>query len=255
MKIQILSMPRAGSTYVYSLINNVVTPNVSPQTINEPFNYTARYPHLTSTNRRIELTQRIIQNLKNSTDTVVKNHISHFDNIELPALVTEFRLIDWYTIVLLRRDLFKSALSLAVSTITHEWITYDNNTTPVAIEPEHFLKELDHVIYSVRNIVNNVHGFKYNQVIFYEDLTFDPQHDFNMLRFSQGFDYDRRAELFPDYQMFPNMKWVEQSPEKTQQVTNYWELHEHAVNYLKNMRGRRFGVRGTRLVDIHCKMN
>jgi hypothetical protein len=190
---------------------------------------------------------------KNSTDIVLKNHIQHLDWLPDPSLVTEFKQVDWTTIVLLRRDLFKMALSLAVSEKTGQWMKY-HDVPAFEIDSNDFKTSLDYVLDMTRAVIHNKYDFKYHQVIFYEGLSFNHQNDFNKLHISKYFDYERRRELLPNYPLFHDkLRWVNQAPAKEQQILNYHDLQTYSISIL--IRDRRFGVKGTKLVNVVCKMN
>jgi len=256
MKIQLLSLPRSGSTYLYGVLRNAVAPAQPVDMFNEPFNFNARYRQTMPDVRKIEIIQQKIQQCKNTTDLVIKNHINHFDNINQYHLKDEFNSISWDTIVLIRRDLFKTAISLSTSRLNKEWIKYREVQTPFKIDPEFFIDQLHYVVSMIHDITHNVHSFRYSQVLFYEGLTFNHESDFNRISFNPQFDIDRRRDLFPDHPMFvEELHWVDKAPDKQLLIENYGELESLARQTLAKVRDRRFAIRGTKLVNVVCKMN
>ena len=70
-------------------------------------------------------------------------------------------------------------------------------------------------------IANNILGITYNRVIYYEDLSFEPNTDFNFLNIPSQKNFIKFSTL--------------KSPEKNKVVSNYNELRNYTRDYLKGL--------------------
>ena len=168
MRIRIITMPRTKATYLMKAIvsaSNHKQWKVNADYYNEPFN-----------NR--DDPRAALEWMKSDPNAVVKHHIRHLvaDDVYNSAELFEQECkLDWMNVVVIRRDLFATALSYARSRTLNEW--HDYTITSVRIEPEMFTNCLLALWGSLVHIARNKHNLEYNKIIFSDDLTGNPTED------------------------------------------------------------------------------
>jgi len=173
MKIQILSMPRTGSSYLKTMLNFQMTKYVNYFTISEPFN-DSKQSLIKYQNRNT-----IINSIKSSDNALVKSHIHELINIQHTDVFKEYSAIDWYTICLLRRNIFTLTLSRVIAISTGVWDNQNFKNLIMHIDFEIFKNYLIQTLNWIRFIKLNSFNFIFHKVVFYEDLLFKSESDLN----------------------------------------------------------------------------
>jgi hypothetical protein len=175
--------------------------------VNEPFN-----------NLNEKEYNNALKYITNSDDIVVKNHIRHFYNYTDKCIneniLNDFLSIDWFTMVLIRRNLFNQTLSYCRARLTEEWNSYSEKS--VHIDPEWFLRVSTKLWWSIEQLYVYSQKINYNKIVFTEDLTNDVQTDASM--FLSNIDTNLLKNI------------SEKSPPKNKIIENYNELRDIAVN-------------------------
>ena len=130
--------------------------------------------------------------------------------------------LNLYNIVILRKNIFNNAISLAVAKTKNEWFDYKDMSV-ITIEEKFFIECLYSYLVNLRLFKENKWNLKYNEVIFYEDLTFNPVVDFSNLNFCN-------TKNLKNIKLPNNFK---KSPSKKDTVRNYDTLYNIAVSNLK----------------------
>lgn len=216
MKINILSLPRTGSSYLYvTVIQNLFEiNNVNEYLIPEPFATDVVNPHLY---------KKHIKGFTATANAATKNHSDQLQFLKnnFSDLYKQFVAIDWFTVCILRRNLFESALSQTISIKTNQFDSYDYEGKLRMVVPiEQFSTRIDEYFFWWTMIANNEFNLDYKKVVYYEDLTFNSLEDFKML------DICKPAENRP-------LIITQKSPEKKDIIENYDELREYYNNYIK----------------------
>ena len=166
--ITVFGSPRSGSTFVF---HNLITGLVS-----EHPEYSIEFNHRRygSEPFRRNNDMRARWNMFPKNYCVTKLHLIDLLNANEMSWWEELKQNSHYNILLLRKNLWESALSLAISDHKNQWINdLDNNK--VTIDKQLFLRSLDIQIRNINHLWgDNDFNIKYNQILFTEDLTNDP---------------------------------------------------------------------------------
>ena len=211
-KIQIIGIPRSGSSYFADTLNKIVIASTLRSTV------VLGEPIQVGTTKEINYYYEAI---KDPNVFVIKHHATQFD-----SLVRHYgynRLANrFYNIGLIRNNIFSLALSLSVAKYTGQAGDYTYTTKDkITINRETFISCLHTQIIAWEAFVNNL--YHYNEIVYYRDLTFDPVTDFNNLKFAVN--------------KFPEVKLTDTEPEppapnKFEVVTNHEELHQVTLDFL-----------------------
>jgi hypothetical protein len=221
-KLQVLGMPRSGTTYLFSLLADQVNTKFDGR-FNESFHMNSpRHKHLTS-EQKIELASTRLKSWCNKDQTAIaKNHTSHLNFLKRSDLIDEFTASDPYTILMVRRNIIDTTLSFARAVTTNEWTRYRTSASilvDVNIFTNRILKASTQYM---TDLAKNPWRLRYDEIVYYEDLTGKPDVDLIKLKI-----YDE--------QMFtPNPNAViitERAPDKKESIVNYDELRNIAIEY------------------------
>ena len=211
-KIQLIGLPRSGSSYFADAINNMIVAITSKS-------YTVLWePINAGTTKEINYYYEAI---KDKNVFVIKHHAMMFDH-----LVKHYgynRLANrFYNIGLVRNNIFSLALSFSIAHRTTEFrgYTYTVNDK-ITIDKRDFLRCLHNQIKGWESFVSN--RDHYNEIVYYRDLTFDPVTDFNKLNLA--------VIKFPEAKLEDTGKDY-QAPNKYEVVTNYTELYNITLDFL-----------------------
>lgn len=151
MKIQIIALPRSGSSYLRSMLDFQMSNNEDYFSISEPFN--------SSKNHKLT-NDEILYCIKNKKNVLVKNMIFElFDN----------NLMFDYVICLSRKNLFEATLSRVIALTTNKWDESYSDELQITINFLEFKKFLDETLEWNEKILDT----KCDKLIFYEDLVFN----------------------------------------------------------------------------------
>lgn len=213
MRIQIVSVPRSGSTYFYRAVNRYTYPHKSKweEGWGEWFN-----PNLikNAANKKgisdnLEKDYRLSE-WKESTWMVIKTQMAFLeDEVILNACSSK----NIYNIFFYRKNIFDMALSMAIAGQTDEFMYYEN-TEPLFITTDEMKRAIAYYVNEYEKIENNFYGLHFNEIVAYEDLTFNQEIDFHNLELSNMF--SRKMSKAPD----------------KKRVVNYEELKELTFDVL-----------------------
>lgn len=214
MKIHVVSMARSGSTYLATTVAAYnVKKNERSVYLDEPLNDI--------------IYENAIENFLKTVTTVksitMKDHMDFYVKFKTTDMYNEYSKIKIYKIGLLRKDIFESSLSHAISLQTQEWhrFTYTN---PFIVNMDTFMMCLQEQIKSWEKYVTNIDNF--NEILYYEDLTGDPVIDFNNLKI-------HNQRTFSAMPLDDDMLFItNRSPDKQYMTINYNELRDSAATYL-----------------------
>ena len=212
-KIQVIGLPRSGSSYFADALNKIVIASTLRLTVilGEPIQ--------DGTTKEINYYYEAI---KDPNVFVIKHHARQFD-----SLVKHYgfnRLANrFYNIGLIRNNIFSLALSLSVAEHTGQAAEYTYTTdNKITINRQKFIDCLYTQIRAWEAFVNNLDH--YNEIVYYKDLTFDPAMDFNNLKLA--------LNLFPNGIELMENKKEYLAPNKFEVVTNHEELHQVTLDFL-----------------------
>ena len=183
-----------------------------------------------------------LKKIKNLNTSVIKNHAWHINNLLEYDLLDEFKNLNTYNIILIRKNIFESALSQTVAVIKNEW-TDHKNFNKIDVPVDMFKDSIDSQIYSVCLIAQNNWNFTYNEIKYFEDLTFVPSIDFFNTNICQVKNIsDLRQVKIPD-NLF-------KSPNKKDIVNNYNELQDIALEYTSSFDQEFLNIENNKITDI-----
>jgi LPS sulfotransferase NodH len=229
--ILIVANPRTGSTY----LSQIVAQYTGYELYNEPWNLANLPMHP----KLLEVVyDTLYEECSTRNDVLVKAHISHFHHrffrgCDYIESLNKLKELEWYTIRLIRRDLFQAALSLTLAFQTGTWhspYTQDK----VTLDPTTFLNNCV-VVYQthLRRIVYNDFNFKFDETVIYEDFVYDPRTDFASLDICSV-----PLESISPIQVDPR------APKKKEIIENYDELQQIALDYAKTLNDDRIILDG-----------
>ncbi len=161
MKIQIISLPRSGSSYLRSMIDAQLNDLDNYFSISEPFNH--------SKNHKLKPNE-IIDKIKNNKNVLVKTMIFEKRNEDFNSLFD-------YTICLTRRNLFEATLSRMIALETKNWDNPHDEKTKVSFDFEYYKIFLNETKFWNKQLLK----FSNCNLLYYEDLSFDSLIDINKL--------------------------------------------------------------------------
>ena len=188
MKIQVLSNPRTGSSYLYDILT---MQHDTFECMHEPF--------AASHNEY----KTILEQINASKNIIVKNHMYHLGQLETHNLLEQFKPIKFdHTIVLIRKDLFETALSLSLAMTVNQWNKDELNFESIKIDVSTFDSAINATWLELLRIIRNEYDIEYNEIVYYENLIFDEKSKYKKFR------------------------------DKTMTVQNYKELHSFTIDFL-----------------------
>jgi hypothetical protein len=177
-----------------------------------------------SVNLVVPLEEQLRHNFKlliQSSKYVIKTHIYELDALVKYNLLEDFRNIDHYRIMLLRRNIFESALSLSIAKIKDQWTNHVNTDT-IIVPVQNFIESFWFQWNMMRALVIN--ELAYDEVIYYEELTFCPRTDFYNTKLC-----DQDIDALPEVHIVDNLY---KAPNKKQTVENYDDLYTCCLGLL-----------------------
>lgn len=197
MKIQIIALPRSGSSYLRSMLDFQMSDTEDYFSISEPFNPSKKH---TLTH------DEIIYFIKNKKNVLIKNTV--FEAVD-SSIVFD------YVICLSRKNLFEATLSRVLALKTNKWDEAHSSDLQLTVNFLDFKKFLDETIAWHKKILNT----KCDKLIFYEDLEFNSEVDIKLV--------DNIVEHKHGYQ-------TSVLYDKQKVITNYLELKEESRKYLND---------------------
>jgi hypothetical protein len=222
-KIQLIGLPRSGSSYFADAINRMII------AITLKNSYTVLWePTQIHSNKEINYYYEAI---KDKNVFVIKHHAIEFDR-----LVKHYgynRLANrFYNIGLIRNNIFSLALSFSIATHTTQFRNYTYTIDDkITIGKKDFITCLHYQIQGWEAFVSNRNH--YNEILYYRDLTFNPATDFNnldlaIIKFNEVKLTDAEFQCLIDIETEPP------APDKFSVVTNYTELYNITLDFLSH---------------------
>jgi hypothetical protein len=212
-KIQVIGLPRSGSSYFADAINKITIASTLGSTVilGEPIQ-----------DGNVKEINYYYAAIKDPNVVVIKHHARQFDSL-VKHYGYERLSKRFYNIGLIRNNIFSLALSLSVVKHTGQAADYTYTVNDkLTIDRETFISCLHTQISAWEAFVSCKDH--YNEIVYYRDLTFDPAVDFNNLKLA--------LNLFPtDIELMENKKEY-LAPNKFEVVTNHEELHQVTLDFL-----------------------
>jgi hypothetical protein len=213
-KIQLIGLPRSGSSYFTDAINKIIAAiTLKPYTVLwEPIH-----------DGTVKEINYYYEAIKDKNVFVIKHHAMMFDRLVkhygYDRLANRF-----YNIGLVRNNIFSLALSFSVAHQTNQFRTYTYTTNDkITIDRKDFIRCLHNQIKEWEAFASNLSH--YNEIVYYRDLTFNPATDFNKL--------DLAVIKFPEVELTDDEK-EQPAPDKFSVVTNYTELYNITLDFLSH---------------------
>jgi len=168
MRFRIITAPRTRASYLMKCLVAANNPGQSELPIthyNEPYN-------------QRQDTQASVNWMLMDPNAVIKHHIRHLyadDVYNSRQYFNQEQKTKWYTILMLRRDIFAQGLSYARSRSSDEWDTYTN--TQFWIDTDLFENSVLAVRGSVNRSLQMASELKYDCLFWSEDITGNPDTD------------------------------------------------------------------------------
>lgn len=231
MKIQIVSLPRTGSSYLRQMLNYKLHSDMYNYDVdeNEPFN-DENYHQLGKEKEYYALGK--IHKILSNNNVVVKNHYYHLYRLykDFPKLYEKYNKNNFINYCLLRKNFFESCLSTAIASKTNSWSTpyaYDNNLN-LEIPFSEFEEELKIYKNYWLLVAENRLKIEYKKIVYYEDLTFNHSIDYDYIN-------NNDTPLNSSYTS-NSVELSKKSPEKMIIVKNYNELKELSYAFVNSIK-------------------
>lgn len=232
--VHILSNYRSGSTYLYFALRAYLNP-YQPKHGND---YLSCYePFSFDIIKKCKFDNDIVTERMDSFESailpyVISVHTPHLITLKdkYPSAYDRFTNLNLHTIVLLRRSIFDVALSLCISEHTNQLKTYPVAYPTINIDPGRLEAVAIRAARNQRKTVEVASQLGFDEVVYYEDLTFIPK-----------VDYYNRGLCRTHFDMLPDVtidKDVSKAPNKRSQVENYDVLFDVCQKALTNMHTR-----------------
>ena len=227
MRIHILTNPRTGGTYLFDVIYRAVTKNNNwSDDFNEPFQDYDAPPYFfnETIEKKIIRIKNEIQKIKMSPLCIIKNHLWMVLRLKDWGLLDEFLSLINYNILLIRQDIFESALSLSIAEHKNQWILYKDKNK-ILISPEKFNINFFNQYANTIALIDNEFKLHFNEVVFSDSIGNVTNETYNQLKISK---------IFPCNDVIDTI--VKFAPKKKNIVKNYYQLKEQAILYAKQLK-------------------
>ena len=236
-RVCIFSVPRSGSTYLCDVLKTYIAPETYELRHSKDGRMFGHEPFLPG-DTPAESIPLVIKEFDDVDRFVLKMQFNELELINNSVFIDKFRSLHTYNIVLLRKDIFEAALSLAVAIAKNEFINFTNFDS-IFIDPHSLIYMINFMLSGYNQLINNEHQMHTNEIIFYEDLTFTPKQDFENTQMYKQYPFPIEDCVLD--------KCEYRAPPKESTVKNYLELKNMAVEFLttKSIPGAR--ITGTKL--------
>jgi hypothetical protein len=204
-KIHLISNSRSGSSYLYSVITKYHPYDLK---ISEPFG-NSRFNESKITSKELFLNSQV-RRISGSYQTILKNHTYHLDLLYESGLWETFKINSFHNVVLYRKNIFESSLSLALAFETGKWSSYEDYPQKQEVDENRFKDCVAQQYLGLLWFVKNDRHISFDRVISYEELSYKPLTDYNQLLIGQA---DKETESIR-----------QKAPNKSDIVTNYETL-------------------------------
>jgi len=112
---------------------------------------------------------RFFDTAQNKQRFVIKHIAHHFENMTKDQIKT-LKNLETYNVVLLRKNIFETALSHSLAFKFKNWTKLKDVSTEVDWNDVKFW--IDHTCQNYADILDKIYGFDYKDIVYYEDLVF-----------------------------------------------------------------------------------
>ena len=221
MKINIISLPRTGSSYLIKCLVYHTIKSDKFFSVSEPFNRAKNFSYT------FEMLEEKVQN---SSFVIIKTQIFELyeNNFEIETWTNMFS----YIITLVRKNIFEASLSRFISTKFGHWDKRDLTQT-LYVEWEEFVNFVNQTLLWSEKVI----ATRSDKLIFYEDLSFKSNND--ILLFKLPTKYLQRLDQY--YKSEPYLK-------KEKVILNYKEIKDITNSYIEGMAFSNFCVQEGKLI-------
>lgn len=247
MKVHLIGSPRTGSTYFARTLRYYIAPEtlgekmrgtIGRQYGNEPFR--PDIEGLRGDNLKLFF-ETVINSINEKPKLVMKSHTWHFHILNDLGLMDQFRSLHSYNILLLRRNIFNTALSSSIARIKQEYFDYkDHSVIEIPLEDQQ--QSIDNYLQSLSDIKHNIFDLKFDEFVCYEDFTFNPKRDFFNTQLCK-----RSLDQLPNYHIEEHRF---KSPDKKSTVRNFDEVYNFTADYLQQKNINWMKIRDVEIVDF-----
>jgi hypothetical protein len=224
MRIQLLTHPRSGSTYYAGLLERYIREYPNFEIQYEPFNI-----DWITTREKIEhhnfpkYAEDRVEAFSKTAHCLVKNHMFNMFHLHSMKnnLWDRYMSLNWHTVVLVRKNVFDTVMSLALARTKDVWF-YDKDAMvdKKSIPLDIFHRTMLDCLNNYRKFRSNELGIVYNQVIYYEDLTSNPIEDV------------KKSGFIPTY-INGMESQVHRGPSKESSIANIDQLKSYFTNFIR----------------------
>lgn len=216
-KVMIYATTRSGSNYLHSCFNNYT----DLQWVDVPFDF--RQYHTLGLDDYQQILNDSVQDLKYNTNIIWKVHPTDLAEKRMYCnyqdVIKQLVNLPDYTIALTRRNLVDSAISQMIGRTTKIW-NYPYNYKDITISPTVMEEVCDNILYyHLYEFVNNLYKVKVNEIVYFENFTFDQIVDLNNLSLDSII---KPQDQTIDIQPTPNKELI---------IRNYGEVLDYVNNY------------------------
>lgn len=166
---------------------------------------------------------KVVASIENHDCAVVKTHIFQkndgFRKIDT-ELYFRYESIDWYRIAMLRKNVLSCAMSFTLAERLQRYDEYDyDGTLRVSLDEAEFSKNLKIILNSWEEFAKLKRRNMLNDILYFEDLTFDPQKDVALINLELQNVFNGRSNKSPGHRNI---------------ITNYSELCDIAHQEISN---------------------
>lgn len=226
--IMICGMPRTGTNYLFNVVlqymikNNKKYTNMALPINNE---FICSDPFQCQKITDLTYLETVTDHVIKSNNVVLKTPYHQLLELKrtYPYYYKKLMSIQWYCIILFRRNLFDTVISYTISDILHEWNGYEVPTRPIDIDADKLFSHLTITMDNWYGLLTNTISMPIHEIVFYEDLAGWPRKDFSSLDM---------CELPLDSLQQKQVRNIKRSPRKKDVVKNYDELFPLLVELL-----------------------
>jgi len=221
----LIGSPRCGTTYMNRVIQKFYAPNtIKKESDGDLFNEPFGDMHESDTNKKTEYYNNFFNKIKQWEKVCIKSHYYHLDILNEYGFMNNLADLKCYNILMIRKNIWNTTLSLSIAQLKNEWFDYKNMSS-IDIDINFHRKSINLYFQNLIGLHENKYNLNYNEIIFYEDLTFDPKTDFSNTKLCK-----RTYDELPDIYLGNHFK---KSPSKKNTVINYDELYEFTKEHTK----------------------
>lgn len=214
MKLLLASLARTGSNYYFHEV--LKKANTYECVLSEPFKYE------TMTTASLDYAYGILEKVTSSNSALVKTHLNQLENLSADCK-TKFLNNNWQVILLLRKDIFRCALSHALADSIKQFSEYTyNEQFKYTIDTNVFTNLLERKLKQWESFVEFKKSANVVSVVYYEDLSFIPSRDIAL------------TPVTATYPLLATVNIKRKSPDNTKVITNFHYLKELSEKVLAN---------------------